>query len=189
MGYKFVCGVDEVGRGCFAGPVVVGAVIFNKDVVLPPGIVDSKLLNHKKRVEFDKIIRQLALGCYIEVIGVEIINAAGIGQATQTGFKNSVSLIKPAPDFILIDAFLIKDVDKDKQQAITKGDQISCSIAAASIIAKVYRDKLMDDLHLQFPNYDFNKHKGYGTKAHQKALRLFGLSKIHRTSFNLSKYL
>lgn len=188
-GLKLICGVDEVGRGCFAGPVVVGAVIFSPDSEIPEGIADSKLLKPKDREKLDPLIKQNCLGWSIAEISVEIINKVGIGRATQQAFLESVKSLKVPPEFVLIDAFLINDFDPAKQQAVQNGDKISVSIAAASIIAKVYRDKLMSDLHQQYPEYNFAKHKGYGTKEHQQAIKIHGLSNLHRTSFDLSKFL
>ncbi len=188
QGYKLVCGVDEVGRGCFAGPIVVGSVIFPVDVCLPEGITDSKLLTSKKREYFEIIIKKLALAYSIAVIDVPMINEVGIGKAAQRAFKKSVEDINPRPDFILIDAFWIDGLDRRIQQPIVRGDQLSVSIAAASIIAKVYRDRLMTELDTKYPQYGFKKHKGYGTREHQVAIAQYGLSQIHRTSFNLSKF-
>lgn len=187
-GFQSVCGVDEVGRGCFAGPVVAAAVVFPSDIKLSIKITDSKLLKKEKREELDKIIRELAVGFAIAQVGVEVINEIGIGRATQRAFKNCVEQLTVEADYILIDAFYIEGTPRSKQKAIIKGDQISVSIAAASIIAKVYRDQLMEKLDGEYPEYGFAKHKGYGTKEHREAIGKFGLSEMHRTSFNLSKF-
>lgn len=187
-GFKLVCGVDEVGRGCFAGPVVTAAVIFRPGTVLPEGINDSKLLSAKKRVELDKQIKDLALAWEINAVEVPVINQLGIGNATQQSFANSVNGLKIDPDFILIDAFIINGIEKDKQQSIVHGDQLSLSIAAASIIAKVYRDQLMEQLDIQYPGYGFAQHKGYGTLKHRQAIKELGFCDLHRTSFNLIKF-
>lgn len=188
-GYNYVCGIDEVGRGCFAGPVVVGAVVFPQDVVLPEGIADSKLLKPQTRERLSEEIKKIALFWVVAEVGVEIINEVGIGKATQMAFKKVVESLEKFPDFILIDAFYIQDLDKSYQQPIIGGDKICASISAASIIAKVYRDDLMRSLHLEYPEYGFAKHKGYGTKEHQEAIKKHGLCKLHRTSFNLEKFL
>ncbi len=187
-GKKFIAGVDEVGRGCFAGPVVTAAVIFSPDVVLPVGIADSKLLSPKKRVELDSQIKDLAVCWAIGEVGLEEINKVGIGKATQICFQKSVTSLKLEPDFILIDAFFIEGIERQKQKAIIHGDQISSSIAAASIIAKVYRDQLMETLAVQYPGYGFEAHKGYGTKAHRDAIKQLGLCELHRKSFDLNKF-
>ena len=189
QGYKLVCGVDEVGRGSFAGPVVTAAVIFQPEVVLPAGINDSKLLSAKKRLELDSQIKQLALAWFIDLVDVPVINELGIGQATQLSFINCVQGLKVQPDFILIDGLYISGIDKIKQKAIIHGDQLSLSIAAASIIAKVYRDRLMEDLANQHPEFGWDKNKGYGTRAHREAMKQYGLSKQHRRSFSLEKFL
>ncbi|MBI2011876.1 ribonuclease HII [Candidatus Daviesbacteria bacterium] len=187
--FKYVCGIDEVGRGCFAGPVVVGTVIFSPDCILPEGIADSKLLKPSRRKLLAKKIKECAISWAIAEIPVSKINKFGIGKATQMAFRKVIKNLKVRPDFVLIDAFYIKHLSRKYQKALKNGDKICTSIAAASIIAKVYRDELMKKLHRKFPNYGFSKHKGYGTKFHQEAIKKFGLSKIHRTSFNLEKFL
>lgn len=188
-GFQVVCGVDEVGRGCFAGPVVVGAVVFPPNCSLISGIADSKLLSAKKREELNKKIKELALCWAIAEIEVSVINEVGIGKATQLAFKKAVESLSIPADFVIIDAFYIQNYDLKKQMAVKGGDKLSASIAAASIIAKVYRDELMYKLDSNYPGYGFASHKGYGTKFHQDALREKGLSEIHRRSFDLSKFL
>lgn len=188
-GLKYICGLDEVGRGCFAGPVVVGAVVFPVDIVLPKGIADSKLLTPKKREKLALEIKKLALDYAIAEVEVSLINQLGIGQATQLSFQKAVKSLKRPPDFLLIDAFFIQGIDRRIQKPIIRGDQSCASISAASIIAKVYRDELMVNLDAKYSQYGFAQHKGYGTKAHQEALKKHGLSDIHRKSFNLEKYL
>ena len=113
----------------------------------------------------------------------------GIGKATQMAFRKSIKLLEKSPDFILIDAFYIKHLNRKRQKAVKDGDTICASISAASIIAKVYRDKLMKKLHKKYPHYGFSKNKGYGTKKHQEAIRKYGLTRIHRKSFDLHKFL
>ncbi|MDO8637993.1 MAG: ribonuclease HII [Candidatus Daviesbacteria bacterium] len=189
QGYRCVCGLDEVGRGAFAGPVVVGAVIFSFDVDLPEGIADSKLLTSKKREILDKEIKNLAHSWAIGEISVGDINKVGIGKATQMAFRKAIKNLKKSPDYYLIDAFFIKHLNRKRQQPVQGGDKICASISAASIIAKVYRDNLMVKLHQKYPQYGFAKHKGYGTLEHREALKKHGLSKIHRKSFNLQKFL
>lgn len=187
-GCQYVCGIDEVGRGSFAGPVVAAAVIFPKDVVLPVGLADSKLIKPRQREKLAGQIKAIAQNYAIAEICVNDINKVGIGKATQAAFRKAVKSLKSKPDFILVDAFYIRHLNRKKQRAIKHGDQICASIAAASIIAKVYRDKLMKRLHRKHPQYGFGKHKGYGTKKHQLALAKYGLSRIHRRSFNLTKF-
>ena len=188
-GYLNICGLDEVGRGCFAGPVVVGAVIFSRGVVLPDGIRDSKLLKPEKRKDLSKKIKESALDFAISEVSVEVINKLGIGKATQIAFFNAVKNFKKDPDFLLIDAFYINNIDRKKQKPIIRGDGICMTIAAASIIAKVYRDELMEKLSIEYPEYGFTRNKGYGTKEHREAIKKYGLTKLHRTSFNLEKFL
>jgi ribonuclease HII len=188
-GYKYVCGVDEVGRGCFAGPVVVGAVIFPVGCGLIEGVADSKLLKASKRDILAPKIKENALSWSIAEVGVEVINEVGIGRATQLAFMEAVKNLSTPPDFVLIDAFYISDLIREIQKPLKDGDKISYSISAASIIAKVYRDTLMENLHKDYPDYNFAKHKGYGTKEHREAIRNYGLTELHRTSFNLGKLL
>ncbi len=189
QGMNLICGIDEVGRGCFAGPVVAGAVIFPNGAKLIEGIADSKLLTPKKRVELAKRIKDKASAWAIGEISVPDINQFGIGNATQMAFSKAVENLGKAADYFLIDAFYVKTLDKLKQQPIPGGDRISASIAAASIVAKVYRDELMQKLHLDFPDYGFDKHKGYGTSFHRQMIKKFGLSTLHRKSFKLDKFL
>lgn len=188
-GYTYICGVDEVGRGSFAGPVCVGAVILPKDFQMIDGLADSKLLKIRQREKLALSIKQQALSWSVAEIGVATINKVGIGKATQMAFRKSIKLLSKQPDFILIDAFYIKHLNRKRQKAVKDGDTICASISAASIIAKVYRDKLMKKLAKIYPKYGFSRHKGYGTKKHQQALKKYGLSKIHRKSFNLQKFL
>ncbi len=188
-GFNLVCGIDEVGRGCFAGPVVVGAVIFPKDFDQYKGIADSKLLTEPQRKNLADHIKKLSLDWAIGEVGVDIINKVGIGKATQLAFAQVVKQLQNFPEHILIDAFYINEIEKKIQSPIKKGDQLSISIAAASIIAKVYRDELMKKLSKQFPNYLFEQNKGYGTKAHRELMKKYGISPLHRTSFNLEKFL
>ena len=201
-GVEYVIGVDEVGRGCFAGPVTAGAVVFkidsNFDNTILSKINDSKLLNPKTRAILSKKIKNEALFYSLSTVGVSTINKVGIGKATQTAIRKCIAevLIQVANNkslnFVLIDGFNIKHIrgiGLRNQKGIVKGDRKSISIAAASIIAKVHRDKLMRKLNKSYPQYGFYRNKGYGTKLHQAAIRNHGLSDIHRTSFNLEKFL
>ncbi len=188
-GYKYIAGVDEVGRGCFAGPVVAAAVILPQEFNATDEINDSKLLAPDKRVKLAKIIKKYAVSFSIAQISVEVINQIGIGKATQKAFEQAVKMLTKSPEYILIDAFYIDNLDRKNQKPIVHGDGKSISIAAASIIAKVYRDALMVKLHENYPQYNFSQNKGYGTKKHQEAIRKYGLSTLHRMSFNLTKFL
>lgn len=189
QGFNLVCGIDEVGRGCFAGPLVAGAVIFSAGDDPIGGIADSKLLSPKARKKLDGEIKKRAVGFGIGEVSPEVIDKRGIVQATQFAFYKAVLSLKQRCDFFLVDAFPLKFIDSSKQKPIISGDRISASIAAASIIAKVYRDELMEKLHLDFPDYGFNKHKGYGTSLHRDMIKKFGLTNLHRKSFNLAKFL
>lgn len=186
-GINFVAGVDEVGRGAFAGPLVAAAVILPKKFKIN-GINDSKLLTPKHRETLSEYIKSFAVSFYISEISVDYINKFGVGIANQKAFLECVKNIKQKTDFVLVDGFEIDAYDKKLQKAIIKGDQKSISIAAASILAKVYRDNLMTNVDKTFPQYGFAKHKGYGTKMHQEAIQRHGLCIQHRTSFNLSRF-
>lgn len=188
-GYSLVCGLDEVGRGSFAGPVCVGAVMFGKNCLIPDGVMDSKLLKPGQREKLAGDIKECATAWSVAEVGVSVINKLGIGKATQMAFRKALRLLSVKADFVLIDAFYIKHLRRIRQKAVKDGDTICASISAASVIAKVYRDKLMKKLHKKYPQYGFSKHKGYGTKRHQEAIRRYGLSAVHRRSFDLSKFL
>ena len=192
-GYKYVCGIDEVGRGPWAGPVVAAAVIFPADLD-PKRIIllkdypsltirDSKQLSPAQRELLDPIIKQNCLAYSICETSVKIINREGIVKASQRAYRKCLKKLNIPADFILMDAFYIKNIPKELQKPIIKGDQKSVSIAAASIIAKVYRDNLMVELHKEFPRYHFDKHKGYGTKLHSEAIKIHGLTPHHRVEF------
>lgn len=186
-GLRFIAGVDEVGRGAFAGPLIGAAVILPQGFKIN-GIKDSKLLNYKKRKKLSKYIIKHASFYVISKVSVNYINKFGIGKATQKALINSIQKLKKF-DFALVDGYKLKNFEDNLQKGIIHGDLISVSIAAASIIAKDYRDNLMIKLHKKYPEYNFLQNKGYGTKFHRDALKKYGLSKIHRTSFNLNKYL
>lgn len=189
-GKQFIAGLDEVGRGAFAGPVVAAAVILPQKLFPHcEEINDSKLLTAKKREELAEVIKQYAVSYAIAQIEVEVINLQGIGKATALAFMNAAKNLHKRPDHFLIDAFFINGFPQSMQTPIVKGDQKSFSIAAASIIAKVFRDNLMAKLGTQFSSYQFAKHKGYGTLEHRNAIKKFGLCPLHRTSFDLQKFL
>lgn len=193
QGFNFVAGIDEVGRGAFAGPLVTAAVIFPRDCSFTDSellnINDSKVLSPKKRQILSHKIKAAALSYSITEIPLSYINRYGVGKAAQLGFYRSVKTLSTLPDFCLIDAFFIQRVKKSMQKPIIKGDSLSISIAAASILAKVYRDELMDRIHPKAPMYNFSQNKGYGTRFHRAQLKIHGLSSFHRLSFNLSPFL
>jgi ribonuclease HII len=181
-GYKFIAGVDEVGRGCLAGAVVAGAVILDLSKFLPEGLNDSKKISAKNRERIAEEIRANAICYQIGQIEAEEIDRINILQATKKAMISAIGKLNPAADFLLIDALQLKEIDLP-QKAIIHGDAISASIAAASIIAKVYRDNSMREIDKVYPEYGFSKHVGYGTKAHFEALRKFGATPIHRKTF------
>lgn len=182
-GYKFIAGIDEAGRGPLAGPVVAAAVIF------PPGyqnsqINDSKKISARKREELYGIINKDALAVGIGTADADIIDRINILQASLQSMREAVLELSLPPDFLLIDGSH-KIPLQTPQSTVIRGDALSVSIAAASIIAKVSRDRIMEMYHRQFPQYNFLRNKGYGTKAHCAALLEFGMCKIHRRSFHL----
>jgi ribonuclease HII len=223
-GVRYIAGVDEVGRGALAGPLVVGAVILqpehllelkqimlteaestedvsdrNNDVedgdtdsYLTPytKIKDSKKLTPKRRGELADFIRNNALGYAIEIIENTKVDRWGIAKSTQIAFYNSLSKLPTRPQHILTDTFPINVVGIEKQTNIKNGDNVSVTIAAASIVAKVFRDELMIKLHEEekYRVYCFNEHKGYGTKKHLEAIRLHGACDLHRLSFKPLSY-
>ena len=184
-GYKYIVGIDEVGRGSWAGPLVAAGVVLPHDFVICEGLADSKVVKPQKRSALAKIIKNQAVSYYIAQIPVSQIDKFGIGHATANAFRQIARKLVPTPDFCLIDAFHIKYFNRKRQMAVKDGDKICASIAAASIVAKVFRDSLMRKLHFKYPGYGFGKHKGYGTKFHQEAIKQFGLTEIHRRSYNL----
>ena len=185
-GVNFICGIDEVGRGSWAGPLVAAGVILPRGFVLPELLADSKLLNSAQRLKVGNIVKKQALSFSIAQVAPGLIDKIGLTKATSMAFRNVVKGLTIKPDFCLVDAFYIKHFDKKKQQPIIHGDRLCASIAAASIIAKVYRDNLMKKLHFQHPQYGFSRHKGYGTKFHQQAILKYGFLKIHRHSYNFN---
>jgi len=185
-GYKFIAGVDEAGRGPLAGPVVAAAVIFKQGVVID-GINDSKKISEKKREELFYEIRRKSLAYSVGMVSNKVIDEINILQATFQAMRIAVSKLKISPDYILIDGRDKPIKDFENQMAIIKGDSLSYSIAAASIVAKVVRDKIMDFYDKYYPIYDFKKHKGYGTKEHIQRIKEFGRCQIHRQSFRLKE--
>lgn len=177
----FICGIDEVGRGPLAGPVVAGAVILPKDCRILY-VNDSKKLSEKKREELDRIIRREAVAVGIGQMDAEVIDKINILQATYAAMRDAVSSLSVKPDLLLNDAVRIPEVDI-RQVPIIKGDAKSISIASASIVAKVYRDHLMEEYDASYPGYGFAGNKGYGSAAHIEALKKIGPCPIHRRSF------
>lgn len=181
-GFRFVAGVDEVGRGCLAGAVVAAAVILDISKPLPEGLNDSKKISTKTRERISKEIKQNCLAYSFGQIEAEEIDRINILQATKKAMRLAIENLNPHADFLLIDAVQLKDLDLP-QKAIIHGDAISASIAAASIIAKVYRDNLMRELDKTYPEYGFARHVGYGTKFHFEAIQKHGACSLHRKTF------
>ncbi len=179
---KYICGIDEAGRGPLAGPVVVASVIMPKDSMIE-GVNDSKKVSEKKReILYEKIIDE-CISYGIGIIDPEEIDSINILNATKKGLTESIKQLKTKPDIILVDALTKIDTCGIKYESIIKGDAKSYSIAAASIIAKVTRDRIMRQWDEVYPQYGFAKHKGYGTAAHINAIKEYGLSHIHRRTF------
>lgn len=181
QGFSHVAGVDEAGRGPLAGPVTAAAVILPEGLHIP-GVDDSKKLSPQKREHLFDVIMNLALSVGIGTVGPEIIDRINILQATRMAMLNAVEKLSPQPDYILIDG--ITPINSPiPQKTVKKGDSLSLSIAAASIIAKVTRDRMMIEMDLAFPGYGLAGHKGYGCSTHLEAIRLLGPSPIHRLTF------
>ena len=177
---KLIAGIDEAGRGPLAGPVVCACVIMPLDNMLE-GVNDSKKLTEKKREAFYEQIKERAISYAIVEIDEKTIDEINILNATKLGMKKALEGLKVVPDIVLVDA--VKIDTTIMQEGIIKGDALSYNIAAASILAKVYRDRLMKQLDEKYPEYQFAKHKGYGTKVHIEALKKYGKCEIHRESF------
>lgn len=180
-GYEYVCGIDEAGRGPLAGPVYAAAVVFPKEIEIP-GINDSKKLSEKKREELFAVIQEKAL-CYgIASASEKEIDAINILQATFLAMRRAVEQLRIVPDLLLVDGNQDPKIGIETR-TIVKGDAKSISIAAASILAKVSRDRYMVELDKQYPQYLFAKHKGYPTKLHYEMTQQYGISEVHRKSF------
>ncbi|MBM7555323.1 ribonuclease HII [Halanaerobacter jeridensis] len=182
-GYDLICGIDEAGRGPLAGSVVAGAVILGTDTYIP-GLDDSKKLSEKKREELFDIIYQKAEAVGVGIVDQDRIDEINILQATYEAMTEAVDDLGVQPNYLLIDSETIPQVDIP-QAGIEKGDSQSVSIAAASIIAKVTRDRMLVEYDEQYPEYGFAGHKGYGTKSHRQALEKFGPCDIHRKSYQI----
>lgn len=180
-GYELICGVDEAGRGPLAGPVCAAAVILPREAEIP-GLNDSKKLSDKKRRELFPIIKEKAI-CYgIGLASHEEIDEINILQATYLAMERALAQLVVTPQQVLIDGNRTKDFGLPVK-TVVHGDSLSMSIAAASVLAKVTRDDLMLEMAKEYPQYGFEIHKGYGTKAHYEALRTYGVCPIHRNSF------
>lgn len=181
-GYKFICGVDEAGRGPLAGPVCAAAVIL-PDVVEIEGLNDSKKLSEKKREELYDVIMDKALAYSVAFGTLEEIEQFNILNATFLAMNRAIDGLSIKPDFALIDGNRVPKDIKIPCETVVKGDSKSSSVAAASILAKVTRDRLLIEYDKKYPQYNFKKHKGYGTKEHYEAIEKYGISEVHRRSF------
>lgn len=180
-GYKLLCGVDEAGRGPLAGPVYAAAVILPRGLEIE-GLNDSKKLSEKKREELFQVICEKALSFAIASAGVEEIETLNILNATFLAMNRAIAALDMKPELALIDGNRDSGIQMESR-CVIKGDGCCADIAAASILAKVSRDRYMLEMAQLYPEYQFEKHKGYGTKLHYEALRKYGLSPIHRPSF------
>ncbi len=180
-GYKLICGVDEAGRGPLCGPVVAAAVILKPDDMIE-GVNDSKKLSEKKREAVYEEIMKKALAVGVGIKDVSVIEEVNILNATKLAMKEAISNLKVRPEYVLIDGNQMIDIDIEGE-TVVHGDAKSESIAAASIIAKVTRDRMLINWDKDYPEYGFAKHKGYGTKAHIEAIQKYGLTPLHRPSF------
>jgi len=186
QGYRFVAGIDEVGRGPLAGPVMAAAV------VMPPrirkskwsdAVRDSKLLTSQQREELFEPIKEHAISYGIGMISVQTIDMHGIAKAVRLAMKQAVEQLSPSADFLLVDYFTIPEL-KLPQKGVVEGDGVCFSIACASILAKVARDRIMVEMDRVYRGYGFARHKGYGTREHLECLRKLGPCQIHRRSFS-----
>ena len=178
-GYKYICGIDEVGRGPLVGPVVAAAVILPLNFELK-GLTDSKKISEKKRNEFDKIIKEKAIAYSIIEVDNNKIDEVNIYEATKIAMKKAIENLKIKPDYILIDAMPLElDIPN---LSIIKGDFKSRTIAAASVLAKVYRDSILYELDKKYPYYNYKKNKGYPTKEHIEAIKKYGIILINLLS-------
>lgn len=183
-GHRFIAGIDEAGRGPLAGPVIAAAVILPPDYEYP-GINDSKTLSQRQRERLYDVIERDAVAIGIGVVEAPVIDAVNILQATLAAMKEAVLGLSPSPDYLLIDG-LNRIALNIPQETIVHGDGRSISVASASILAKVSRDRIMEMYHRQFPQYNFLRNKGYGTREHRDAILKYGRCKLHRYSFRLT---
>ena len=183
-GYTLEAGTDEAGRGCLSGPVVAAAVILPDDFQHEL-LNDSKQLSEKKRKELRPYIEEHALVFGVSFIHQEEVDELNVLQASITGMHRSIEQLNINPEFIIVDGNKFKPFQQVPHQTIVKGDAKFMSIAAASVLAKTYRDEYMEKIHEEFPQYNWKKNKGYPTKEHREAIRQFGATPYHRKSFKL----
>jgi ribonuclease HII len=181
-GFKFVAGIDEVGRGCIAGPVIAAACILDPARPLPDGLNDSKQVAQDRREELASELKETCLAYAIGTVEAPEIDRINILEATKVAMRLAIASLSPTADYLLVDALQLKGVPTP-QRSIIKGDSVSASIAAASIIAKTYRDELMRSYDATYPQYGFSGHVGYGTKVHLEAIKAHGPCPLHRMTF------
>ena len=181
-GYHFVAGVDEVGRGCLAGPVVAAACVLDRAKSLPEGLNDSKQVEREKREDIAAQLKEICPAIGVGIVDADEIDRINILEATKLAMRKAIVGLAPAADYILVDAVQLKGMTVP-QRSIIKGDSVSASIAAASILAKTFRDALMHSYHAEYPHYGFAEHVGYATKTHRTALQAHGPCPLHRRSF------
>jgi ribonuclease HII len=184
IGFRLVAGVDEVGRGCLAGPVVAAAVVLSPDRHIP-GVSDSKLVPGEERERLYESIMQHAVAWAVASAEPREIDDINVHQASLAAMRRAILALVPAPDMVLVDAFRVPDLPM-AQRGVKHGDRRCAAIAAASIVAKVVRDREMRALHGRDPRYGFDRHKGYATAVHLQAVAQFGYSDAHRRSFRPS---
>ncbi|MGI9531943.1 ribonuclease HII [Lutimonas sp.] len=182
--FKFEAGTDEAGRGCLSGPVVAAAVILPSDFKHEM-LTDSKQLSEKKRRFLRPIIEKEAVAFGVSFVYQHQIDEINILNASILAMHHSIDNLKVVPEFIIVDGNKFKDYKEVPHRTIVKGDSKYLSIAAASILAKTYRDEYMERIHVEFPQYNWSKNKGYPTKEHRQAIREFGATEYHRLSFKL----
>lgn len=183
-GYQLVAGVDEVGRGALAGPVMAAAVILPRNLKARwlREVRDSKLIDGTKREYLFPFIKEAAVSYAVGVISCSVVDSRGIAKATRLAMKSAIDQLTPPPDFVLIDYFHVPEIEIS-HDGVPDGDSLCMSIACASIIAKVTRDRLMVELDGQYPGYGLAEHKGYGTESHVECIHRLGPSPIHRRTF------
>lgn len=182
--FSLEAGTDEAGRGCLSGPVVAAAVILPKNFKHPL-LNDSKQLSEKKRKELRPFIEENALAFGVSFVGQEEVDTINVLQASIIGMHRSIEKLSIEPEFIIVDGNKFKNYKEIPHKTIVKGDAKFMSIAAASVLAKTYRDAYMEQLHEEFPMYNWKQNKGYPTKEHRKAIQQFGITKYHRKTFRL----
>lgn len=182
--FEFECGTDEAGRGCLAGPVTAAAILLPKDFELKL-LNDSKQLSEKTRKHLKPLIEELAVSFSVTHLEPKIIDEINILNASIRAMQESIAKLDPCPNYIIVDGNRFKPLNDIPYSTIVKGDSKYMSIAAASVLAKTYRDEFMDKIHEEFPMYNWKKNKGYPTTEHREAIKKYGVTKYHRMSFRL----